>query len=326
MKEIYLHVGYHKTGTTAIQVLCSDQREWLLNNDICYPTACCPAIAKHGHHKLAWAHCQNSNYLPTIKGRKINAASEFDNDVQNLMNQIESTSANKIFLSSEEFDILSDNELSNLFSTLSNYKVTPIVVIREHGDFLQSSYQTSVTYSGYSGDFETFKTGQRSRLDYYNYIRQLHDLSGGNIKVLNFSDKKTRNQLIPNVLKVLGINNLGDLSPNALDQRVNESLDINTIEVLRFFNGKIKKFDQIQQILPKLRKIKGPKLTLFNPEEKTHFLNVFSQEINKINHLLPQKEQLLIEEESFTNTEQGPPNLIEAILNIINIAYKENDE
>jgi hypothetical protein len=60
-KRVYLHIGFGKTGTTAIQTMMSENRDVFLTHGILYPDL---GIYHHAHHKLAAIRKEPSSLEP----------------------------------------------------------------------------------------------------------------------------------------------------------------------------------------------------------------------------------------------------------------------
>lgn len=279
-KTIFLHTGTHKTGSTAIQTFLHSNYEKFLVNGILYPKTGRPDFARHGQHIIPWLFTDNENYIPTVKGERYTSSLNKKAFIQELFNEIENSNCSRIILSSEEFDILKDNELENLFSYFTNYKIIPITFIRNTVDFLQSSYQTSVTYSGYSNNFESFCNNQRSRLDISNFLRKLDSLSNGTSVIFNYDDRDIKSNVVKAMLSILDI----DFEVEIPKEKSNTSLPLETIEVIRFFNNKEIPFEITSKLIENLKTIKTTRNSLiFNREDFKKYNDYYINEIKNLN-------------------------------------------
>src|SRR5207248_9700162 len=53
-RRVLLHVGLHKTGTTALQLFLSNSAEHLQAQGVVYPRSGRPPESTAGHHNIAW--------------------------------------------------------------------------------------------------------------------------------------------------------------------------------------------------------------------------------------------------------------------------------
>lgn len=132
MKTVYLHVGPHKTGTTHVQKVFHENSEYFLKNySVDYPK---DYKIIFGHHEL-------------ITQLKMNTFNE-----NQLREVVDLSVAESIFLSSENFDVLSESEVETLLSALSCYNVKVIAMYREPSLRLYSWWQEEIKH----GALETY--------------------------------------------------------------------------------------------------------------------------------------------------------------------------
>jgi len=53
-RRCFIHIGTHKTGTTALQIGLGEHRQALRQHGFLYPAIGCPPEGPHGHHNFAW--------------------------------------------------------------------------------------------------------------------------------------------------------------------------------------------------------------------------------------------------------------------------------
>lgn len=303
----------HKTGSTAIQSFLHSNYDKLLKKDILYPKSCRPEFAIHGQHIVPWLFTSDENYIPTVKGKKYTTIDDRNPLITALIKEIEFSGCSKIVLSSEEFDILTDNELEFLFSYFSEYEVVPITFIRNTIDFLQSSYQTSVTYSGYSKSFEEFCENQRSRIDISDFLKKLDSLSNGRSIIVNYDDINVKSDVVKTFLSLLHV----DIDVDIPKEKSNISLPLETIEVLRFFNSKSVPFDVTAQLIDNLQGMKVNKnVVIFSRSNFDKYKSYYYSEIEKLNDSICKDNKIHFKyndnELEFMNN-----NLVNSILKIV---------
>lgn len=100
-QKLYVHIGLHKTGSTLIQNFCTENRNLLASQGICYPQS---AAKWNGHHLLAWSFgIKHPNY------------SEADGSTEELTKAIrEEADGSDILISSEDFEFMGALEMKTL--------------------------------------------------------------------------------------------------------------------------------------------------------------------------------------------------------------------
>jgi hypothetical protein len=154
--DLVLHIGRHKTGTTAIQ--------WHLA-DVPYAGVCYPVTGRvradgrlqPGHHTLARSFADHD---PDTEAPRIAMAMDIRDEAEG---------SDLVILSSEAFQSLDDSGLERLDRFLQALRPTSIRVIcylREYLEYLMSAYQQTVQEHPGTHDFIAYSTGlERLRLD-----------------------------------------------------------------------------------------------------------------------------------------------------------------
>lgn len=138
MKKIYLHIGFHKTGTSAIQEHLNSNRKGLLDCGILYPESF--ETKYPSHVDFSWAFKNNQPAWSCVTdGNK-------DEIINSYRVQIEETDCGKIILSSEDFSLLDTepDSIKNLKEFLTGFSVKVIAYIREPIDFIVSLYSHAI--------------------------------------------------------------------------------------------------------------------------------------------------------------------------------------
>ncbi|NEQ97180.1 MAG: hypothetical protein F6K30_10715 [Cyanothece sp. SIO2G6] len=133
MKQVYLHIGLHKTGTTYMQKVFTDNREKLRSLGVDYPELGAEYLL--GHHNLAWSFIPNK---PLINGENFSCDRFFE--------YIESCECSKILISSEDFDFLQLAQIEKLRQRLAHFEVRIVVYIRQPLNALYSYWQEAVKH------------------------------------------------------------------------------------------------------------------------------------------------------------------------------------
>lgn len=156
---LILHIGTHKTGTSALQSLLSRGANDILSSGIRYIQA--GRRDRNAHHRLAWA----------VRGERDVPLSVWD-DVRRELDE----SDNPInILSSEAFWFTG---ASGVKAQLAGRKdVRLVIYLRRQDKYLQSLYKQSVA-GGRKTDFSTWLGEMHVRGDYLSVVRQWADQFG----------------------------------------------------------------------------------------------------------------------------------------------------
>lgn len=154
-KTIYLHIGFGKTGTTAIQYFFDKRRGQLLEQDFLYPQT---GIQIGGHHLLAPLGVERiSGHVKTL--------------YLNLLQEIEKSTANKIFISSENFIFSTPSFIEDLKQELSPFDVKIIFYVRRQELLIESIFlQWQKVGDDYLGGIEKFFRTHKGSFDFYRKI------------------------------------------------------------------------------------------------------------------------------------------------------------
>jgi|GEM_PF-1793252 hypothetical protein len=144
----FVHVGTHKTGTTAIQRFLAANEAALASAGTAYPRAGRLSPAYPGHHNLAF---------------ELNGDPRFDASLGTLGDVIaEVTGAERVCLSSEDFEYLHARPalLIALRNAIASAGYRPVIVIylRAQAEYLESLYAEDVKHGGVLS-FEGFAAG-----------------------------------------------------------------------------------------------------------------------------------------------------------------------
>jgi hypothetical protein len=142
MRRCFLHIGTHKTGTTAIQEQLNNHRDHLAQRGFLYPKTGIPD--KHaGHHNIAWQLRGDHRFKP-----------EFGT-LDDLFLEIDK-SEHDIILSSEDFECTAD-KLGSFISKLEQHgcKVAVVIYFRDQLTYCRSLYIELISV-GYVRTFDHF--------------------------------------------------------------------------------------------------------------------------------------------------------------------------
>lgn len=164
VEELILHIGFHKTGTTAIQEFCYRNKEKLLNKfEIYYPNT----YGFPGHYVYSFA---LQGYFPLwipIELRKSENELLFD-----LKKEIENAKPKRILISSEDF-IGIPFKLNKVVEYLSPSRIKILCYIRRQDKMVEAIYNENIKYIGSSTFPMRFECTPYISLNYYNYMKNL---------------------------------------------------------------------------------------------------------------------------------------------------------
>ena len=284
-KTLYLHIGAHKTGTTALQHFLSANREILKNQGYLYPGN------DYAHHDMA--HEFSSLSLPEIRKNRNCATRRF-------FNEINSSHFDTIIMSSEDFENMSP-EIPFLKEFLSpDFHVKIIYYVRRQDDKLESTYSEYVKspVKRYDKPISVFikeKTGQvpddpekpeKNRgkprhSDYYSILMPWCEAFGrNNIIVRCYEKEQLPEGIYHDFLDAVGlVLNTGYWIPKT---RFNESLNIDLLEMIRLCNARFNNNSNFHRfLLGNLTQINsknsGIKQHYLSPAQRREIITIFEE-------------------------------------------------
>lgn len=231
-KKLYLHIGTHKTGSTALQVYLTHNRSTLRKSGVLYPDIGTPEFSRFGQHLIAWSYFENQDYLPFFKGNRLHREELKGLKLAEQIRSVSSdTSIHTIILSSEEFSILNPIEVKALANELEDFDVWVIIYFRRQDKYLEASYGTSVLYGNYKKNFNQFSNNQRMKLDYYNVTKSWESQFPQQVIVKSYESPSVKSDIVSDFLGIIRVDkeNLNNI-PNSI---LNKSISAHAIEVIR---------------------------------------------------------------------------------------------
>lgn len=142
-KNIYIHIGHGKTGTSSIQFMLFNNRDSLLKSGVLYPES---GLDGDGHKDLAEL-SENSFNVRTSQL------------YENLIKEIDKSNCEKIIISSEYFCYCQDNYIKEVQDFLKDFNIKIIYYVREQSKLIVSTY------------LQFIKTGKHSIESCENFYR-----------------------------------------------------------------------------------------------------------------------------------------------------------
>ncbi|GGO63569.1 hypothetical protein GCM10010982_00910 [Bowmanella pacifica] len=220
MNTFYLHVGPHKTGTTALQKFLLDNRGELFKNNLVYPKRYQNIF---GHHP----------FRALLDEQRLT-----DEDIAFFNHE-----PHDFLLSSEDFISLNRDKFEYLRNTLDNKQVVIIYAWRRASYKLYSIWQETVKHGGTESFFAYYhdhlaRPGQSQMLSADLKVAMFcHVFGKDNVKVLDYDASQRGRSLIPDFMNIIGMQYRDDMiQSNDNPDAVNRSMDIADIEVIRALN------------------------------------------------------------------------------------------
>lgn len=224
-RTLYLHIGFHKTGSTSIQEFLASNKEMLKDLGYFCPTG----------HMAPGAHYGIPAILAETKESKIHAtACKKDKEV--VWEQILSTKHPKIILSSETFCRCDPNKVKQLFA---KYNVKIIAYIRNFPDFVLSMYNQTIRRQlcDYTDSLQTFIDNEKE--DLLSRYQALFDWSNvfgeENVSIVPFEKQQlTKNNVISDFLEKINIDS--NIFSSYTPPHVNKSTSNESLYLIRAIN------------------------------------------------------------------------------------------
>ena len=222
MKQIFIHVGLHKTRTTAIQFELFKHRNRLTEQNFYYPIAGIPDKS-YGHHNIAWELSRDRRFQRSL-GR-----------ITELINEISLSNINNFILSSEDFEssLAHPRKIQLLIDQFLSQHINVVLIIyfRNLDDYLISLY-CELLKTGMGIEFSQFaqqiaKMGNFCHnewefcFDYNKVLTDLKSLNGANILIGNYNSLQD-NDVVQDFSTMIGLNLIqlrGDSQANKINKR-----------------------------------------------------------------------------------------------------------
>ncbi len=241
MKELFIHIGTPKTGTSYLQRFLKKNAEKLKNKGIYYP--CSP-------NKLYYPPPeQHVSLISSITGHRVSWLDpkyHFPNGeaLKQLLEDLEFIEQDKVLISSEVFyDVFVNKEMIlKLKNAFSNFHVKIIVYLRRQDEYLLSYFQQNCkSGTETSFDFEKMFSYLEDNMNYYKRLTMWGDVIGKeNIIVRPFEINQMKNRdLAHDFLSAIGINDISDFE-NV--ERINESISLEKLFFLMKLNKHLYSF------------------------------------------------------------------------------------
>ncbi|MCF8352536.1 MAG: hypothetical protein K9H15_15315, partial [Bacteroidales bacterium] len=202
--KVYIHVGFHKTGTTAIQHFLNMNYKNLIKQGILYPLEIRLMFekARYAHHGIAWYFGFGGDLTPIDEIRNMGIGAK--QILESLHKEINQNKKKSVIISSEVFsENFDEKKFCKVFDLFSGFSVYVIYYIRRQDNYVISDFKHRVTHFGYSQPIEEMLG--RQNLDYYNRIKFISNLLGKeNIFVRVYEEVDPAGSIFEDLLSCVG--------------------------------------------------------------------------------------------------------------------------
>ncbi len=267
MAQLYLHIGTHKTGSTAIQDFMYTHRAEFAERGLVYPDL---AMQGSGHHPFAWA-CglrkkpRDEALLDSVCGH---------------LDALFAGGADKVVCSSEEFEFIPD--ISPLKKISERFSPKVILYLRRQDDYLQAAYNQHVRMYElrYSGSVYQFAQKYQFlwKYDYLRLFNQWAEVFGAaNIIVRPYGTEHVKKDIVDDFLTTIDPVLSEGMREKFGSNQVNVSLPVQALPYLSYANGLPLSPRQHQQLMMSLARYFAdvPKAVLLRSEDAQNFLEKF---------------------------------------------------
>ena len=207
MEKIILHIGYNKTGTTAIQNSFFYNRKSLKKNGLFYPNKCRGKRKSPAHHALPESLLfQIGKPLPHFVNKKIYIKYQVDHYWNVLKQEVSKSNCPFAFISSEAFSRLRGHpeQMEFIKNQLNSYDIKVLVYLRNQPDYFASAYNQAVKRGYETRTVNELMQFGWMNIDYFIELEQWASVFGPeNIIVRIFDKKKMQGGVVADILKVL---------------------------------------------------------------------------------------------------------------------------
>jgi hypothetical protein len=245
MKAIFLHIGYNKTGTTAIQKTFFKNRKLLVENNLFYPSLCRGDRKSNGHHSLAESllfYCKKT--LPPYVNLELYRNYSVDHYWKLLHTELAKTRCSNIFISSEAFSrfVECESQIEYVKYQLKDYSVKILIYIRDQIEYFESAYNQAIKHDNETCTIQKLLRESWLSMSYNKVIEQWANIFGEENIIVRVYDKSIfPNGVVTDILQCIGFDHLTDsekfpfvLRSNTVD--FNPRLPNNMVGIKRLIN------------------------------------------------------------------------------------------
>jgi hypothetical protein len=238
LAKLFLHVGFHKTGTTSLQDILNRNRAELLQQGLLYPKT----RKFRAQHEFAWSAGQRG------WGWKQFGGSQAGPGPAKRMYRLLRSAKEDVIISSEFLSELKPDQIKRLLSAIGNRELKVIFTVRPVAKILPSAYQQEIK-NGSKLTFDSWlkrvlepekenrnKTRFWTRHSHHIEIAKWAEVVGKDRITVIISDESRPEFLTDSFFELVGAKT--DNFRESKKEIVNRSMDMAEIELLRRINEK----------------------------------------------------------------------------------------
>jgi hypothetical protein len=278
MRNLFLHFGMHKTGSTSIQHYLFDNRAALLKHGWYYP--CEGSYYFHGERSQSYlAHAvldRRPDYL------RHELVLNRDKCIAELQRDVSASNCENILISSEHFSYATTEDewrkIHDAFSPLAD-TLKIVIYLRRQDTMAEAYWGQYVMLGRETRRFEDFRSRTGGR-DYLSLLRSMANVFGQpNIIVRPFERQQLhQGDVVADFLEQIGLGRF----PLAVQSAVlNQSLSLPQLEAMRLILGRIEPLRLRMAMAEFLRSLKlsedRTSYSYFAPGDRSRFLEPFRE-------------------------------------------------
>ena len=256
-QKAILHIGGHKTGSSAIQSFCVLNAERLKQLGILYPLELVSDVEKMGgqaQHGLVNLLMDAKSFW---KAYNLRPKGMLDADIRSTLKALPRDK--NLLLSSENLMWLDKEAIETLRQLLDGYDVHILLYVRRQDDAMQAIYQTVVTSIGETKHFDDYTDKTVRGIFEYDRIAELWQsvFGAGKVMVRVYEPSQLhRGDVVVDFFQALGIILQTDIDITGWQRQsgagaVNRGLPAHITGLIRYHNGLPTK----KWIVPRLQKL-----------------------------------------------------------------------
>jgi hypothetical protein len=217
MKQIFLHIGTQKTGSSSLQFFLHNNRERLAELGYLYPSQ------KKAHHNLAYI---------LLEDPKANYQANTWDDI---ITEIDNSSLDKVIISSEFFvQTRKISFIQKIAEKLKKYQTKIIIYLKRQDKKMESSFNQQMKTAVYTGGVDFFLKESMTP-DYFKILNNWSQIFGQDNIIVRPLEKEQIPDIYQDFLHNLGISSLDGF--NKTEDR-NIKPNIAQIVAINFINQK----------------------------------------------------------------------------------------
>lgn len=252
MKELYLHIGQPKTGTSALQVFLAMNREALREKGLYYPVFDGEYAIREKNNAMS-GNAYGLGKLACDREKAEQLHKSYISKIQELFVQDE-----RVLLSRESLwnvDMRLYENLKVLVGEKLGVCIKVIVYLRRQDESIESHWNQLVKSNAYTKSCMEYAEEFLEKQDYYSKLRKLADIIGKENVVARIYDSNgynADNSIYKDFMSIFGIE---DISNYVIPEfQVNPSFGKNQVEIKRVMNRNPESFlfdDEFRQMTRK---------------------------------------------------------------------------